>query len=109
MDQLTSRQISEWEAYDRIDPIGSWRDDFRIAKVESLITNIVQQLYAKKGSKPVTTTVVDFMPDWDNSRDTEPKKQSVDEMKNILLGLADKQNKREDKRSKPPVVKTNRR
>ena len=63
MDQLTFFQISEWEAYDRIDPIGDWRDDFRGAKLESLLVNIVNQLFAKKGHTPVITSPLDFMMD----------------------------------------------
>jgi len=107
LDQLTSKQISEWEVYDRIDPIGTWRDDFRIAKLESLIVNIVQQLYAKKGHTPTITTPLDYMPDWSGERkEAEPKKQSVEEMKSILLGIAKSQNKRTERNSKPPVKKT---
>ena len=109
LDQLTSKQISEWEAYDRIDPIGSWREDFRLAKIESLITNIVQQLYAKKGSKPGLTTPLDFMIDWmGEGKVNEPKKQSVEEMKSVLLGIAKGQNKKMIRQNKPPVKKLNR-
>ena len=106
MDQLTSRQISEWEAYDRIDPIGTWRDDFRFAKLESLIINIVQQLYAKKGSTPKITTPLDCMTDWSGEgKFQEPKKQSVEDMKSILLGIANVQNKKIRGANKPPVKK----
>jgi hypothetical protein len=108
LDQLTSRQISEWEAYDRIDPIGTWREDFRLAKIESLITNIVQQLYAKKGSKPAITSPIDFMVDWTGDKVAEPKKQSTQEMKDILLGIASSQNKKVKGLDRPPVKKTNR-
>ena len=109
MDQLTSKQISEWEAYDRIDPIGEWRNDFRIAKLESLITNIVQQLYATKGSKPTITTPMDFMVDWSGDKVQEVKKQSVEEMKAVMMGIASSQNKKPKMRNTPPVKRTNRR
>lgn len=109
LDQLTSKQISEWEAYDRIDPIGTWREDFRLAKVESLITNIVQQLYAKKGSIPKLTTPLDFMVDWTGEgKGHEPKKQSVEEMKAVMMGIANAQNKKVGTQSRPPVKKLNR-
>jgi hypothetical protein len=109
LDQLTSKQISEWEAYDRIDPIGSWREDFRGAKLESLITNIVQQLYAKKGSTPKVTTPLDFMVDWSGEKqEAEPKKQSMEDMKSILLGIAKAQNKKVRGLNTPPVKKQNR-
>ena len=109
LDQLTSKQISEWEAFDRIDPIGSWREDFRLAKIESLITNIVQQLYAKKGTKPKLTSPLDFMVDWiGDGRGNEPKQQSVEEMKAVMMGLVKNQKKIAEKRNNPPVSKTNR-
>jgi hypothetical protein len=107
LDQLTSKQLSEWEAYDKIDPIGTWRDDFRLAKIESLITNIVQQLYAKKGVKPVVTTPIDFMVDW-TAEEKVKEQQSVEDMKAVLMGIANNQNKKVERQSKPPVIKTNR-
>ena len=104
LDQLTSYQISEWEAFDKIDPIGEWRADFRGAKVESLILNLVQSIFAKKGAQPTTTTALDFMPNWTGEED-DPKVQSVEEQKRILLDIAGSQNKRV-RQSKPPTKKT---
>ena len=107
MGQLTSRQISEWEAYDRIDPIGNWREDFRFAKLESLLVNIVNQLYhdPKKG-KPKITNPIDFMPDWaGEDKFEEPKKQSVEEMKEVLMSIASSQNKKAKRLERPPVKK----
>jgi hypothetical protein len=104
LDLLTGPQLNEWEAYDKIDPIGTWREDFRGAKLESLIINIVQQLYAKKGHSPVITTAAEFMPDWTGGKKVEPKKQSVEEMKSILMSFAKKQNK-SVKGIHPPIRK----
>ena len=107
MDQLTSKQISEWEAFDRIDPIGKWREDFRFAKLESLLINIVNQLYhdPKKG-KPAMTSPLDFMPDWSGEfKYQEPKKQSVEEMKEVLMSIASSQNKKVKRVERPPVKK----
>lgn len=103
MDVLSSRQISEWEAYDKIDPIGTWREDFRTAELVSLIVNIVSKLYAKEGHTPKETTPLDFMPDWLGEK--EKQGQSVDQMKEILMGFAKEQNKkvvRETRKHKPP-------
>jgi hypothetical protein len=99
---LTGWQISEWEAYDKIDPIGSWREDFRMAFLSSLITNLVISVHGKKGAK--TTSPVDFMPNW-TGEEKEPKRQSTEEMKQILLGIASTQNKRVRGLDKPPVSK----
>ena len=100
MDQLTGPQICEWEAYNKIDPIGSWVEDFRGAKLESLIVNIVQQLYCKQGHQPVITSPLDFMPDWLGERKVESKKQSVEEMKQILTSFARRQNAKVEAQNK---------
>lgn len=94
---LTLEQLLEWEAYDKLDPVGTWRDDFRMAYLASLIQNIVLSLYPKKGVKPQLTTPTDFMPIWDEELrkiKSTPKKQSVEEMKSLLLALAKSQNKK---------------
>jgi hypothetical protein len=106
LEVLTSRQLSEWEAYDRIDPTGEWREDFRMAYLASLVTNLTISVHGKKGAKH--TEVTDFMPDWSGEKLHEPKKQSAEEMKEMLLGIAAAQNKKvaQDKRvSKVPVTK----
>lgn len=83
---MTSAQFSEWEAYDRIDPIGSWREDFRMAYLASVITNLALSIHGQKGVK--MTTPMDFMPDWSGERKEEPQQQSVDDMKKIFMELA---------------------
>jgi hypothetical protein len=84
-----------------MDPIGSWRDDFRIAKVESTLINIVQQLYCKEGTEPVLTTPADFMIKWGEEDELpEPKKQSQEELKKFILGFAKEHNKRIGMQSK---------
>ena len=106
MDQLTSRQISEWEAYDRLDPIGTWREDFRVAQLLSMMLNIVNNIYAQKGHTPKNLTPLDFMPDWSgDGRYQEPKKQSVEEMKQVMLALASTQNKKVKQNNRPPIKK----
>lgn len=109
MGQLTSRQISEWEAYDTLDPIGSWREEYRTARIESLLLNIVNHLFAKEGSTPQTLEPIDFIPDWTGEREPKVKQQSVEEMKQALMLWATTHNKsleREKKgRHTPPVKK----
>ena len=89
--QLTSSQVSEWEAYDRLDPIGKWRDELGFASLSSLIVNIVRTIYAKKGTTPKDSTPTDFMMKWGYSAEEqkpEPKQQSVEDMKTIMEGIA---------------------
>jgi len=86
LDQLTSKQLSEWEAYDRLDPTGDWRFDFGIGRLQALIINISNLIYndPKKG-KPTVVSPLDCMPDW--AGDRKGTKQSVEDMKQVLLGL----------------------
>jgi hypothetical protein len=107
LDSLTGVQISEWEAYDRIDPIGEWRDDFRMAKIESLLVNIVNALYHKEHEEPKTTTPMDFMMKWgEDVEEIEPQQQSAEEMKEVFKSIATVQDsktakeRREAKRKK---------
>jgi Protein of unknown function (DUF4035) len=93
LDQLTGIQLAEWEAYDKLDPIGSWRGDFQMACLASIVTNIAISVHNKQGSK--FTTPNDFMPDWSGERDEEEQPiQSLEEMKAILLDIAGAQNRK---------------
>lgn len=98
MEQLTAKQLAEWEAYNNIDPVGEWRNDFKFSYMASIISNLMIQAYGKKGSE--MTKINDFLLQWDKEEE-EPKKQSVEEMKRVLLGLAASQNKKTEQ--SPPV------
>jgi len=90
LDQITSSQLSEWEAYDKIDPVGDWKEDFRMAYMCSLITNIARAVHGKKGAKMSSPS--EFLPEWLSKEvkgDVDlPKQQSLVEMKTILRGIA---------------------
>ena len=104
MDELTSTELSEWEAYFRLEPFGEERADFRTASLSSVLMNIVLKLYGKEGTKSVTPT--EFMPEWDKDYEAadiekpQPKQQSVEEMKEILYTIARVQNKNKPGRKK---------
>ena len=108
MSQITSAQLSEWEAYDRLDPIGEMRGDIRNAQLRSLITNIVRQLYPEKGVEPVMTTPAELMIDWGGEKQ-EPPEQTVEEQKQILFGIARSQKRKIERekhlKSRPPPRK----
>jgi hypothetical protein len=114
--QLTSSQLSEWEAYDRLDPIGSWRHDFSIAQLSSTITNIVNAIYKEEGKPVVQTNASDFMPIWDKEErkkrefarlKEEREVQSQEELTKALLSFAERHNKKVDAKlaakNKPPI------
>jgi len=81
-----------------LDPIGEWRADFRTASLISQVVNIARIIWGKRGVE--MTAPLDYMPEWD--KETEYKKQSVEEMKQILLGIAGTQNVRKKRRLDKP-------
>ncbi len=97
MDQLRSSQLSEWEAYDRLDPVGTWRDDFRMAYLSSIVTNLVISVYGTGGTE--MKVPLDFMPDWMKDSPDEVKKQSVEEQKAILYDIARSQKRKGQSRT----------
>lgn len=106
MDELSSPELLEWEAYDKLDPVGSWREDIRLAYLSSVLVNIAITTHGKKGTK--LTKVEDFMLEWDEeAKELRQKGQSVEEMKAVLMSIAKEQNarvRREKKthRTSPP-------
>jgi hypothetical protein len=82
--QLSATQIAEWEAFDKLEPIGKLRDDYRTALLCTLIAN----MFSNKKSKPAKLT--DFLLQWDK----KPKKrQTIEEMKSMLQLIFGKKNK----------------
>jgi len=68
-----------------------------MAFMSSTIVNTAIRTNSKNGK---LTSVADFMPDFDVTAPKEAKKQSVEEMKRILLEIAGNQNKAVERREK---------
>jgi hypothetical protein len=88
LNELTSSQITEWMAYDRLEPIHMGEMGWAI--LCSVASNIAISIYGKKGSK--YTKPADFMPGYQNM--VEKKPQTVEEQKEILKRIASIQNKK---------------
>jgi hypothetical protein len=101
-------QLSEWEAYDRLDPIGTWREDFRTATLASIVTNLVISVHGKKGAK--MTTAIDFMPDWGEQRAeigkvVEKQDNLAEQIKSIFGAIANKKKQQAIMDKREPVLK----
>ncbi len=102
LDQLTSIQLSEWQVYDRLEPIGEERREFSIASLSSLVLNIARTIYGKTGRSEQEilkslSVPGDYMPEWDKDLDEDeltPVKQTTEEQEQIWLAIASAQNKR---------------
>jgi hypothetical protein len=102
LDQLTAFQIAEWEAFNKLEPIGLWVDDYKWATLMAHITNMLTWAHGKKGTK---YTGEDFMPNW-TGEEKPAKTQTWQEMKEFLLGFAKAQNKKVGIQSKQTSPKT---
>jgi hypothetical protein len=92
LENLTSAQVSEWLAYDRIDPIGKDRDEYGWGMICSVVTNLAKEIYKTKGTTPKFVHPVDFIPKWGDVG--KPKVQTVEEQKSILMAMVKRHNKR---------------
>lgn len=96
--------------YDKIDPVGNWVEDLRFARLMALLVNMAVSIHRDpKKPKPKDAVPSDFMIDWLGTMDKEPKKQGVEEMKQLLLAIAERQNKnvklKQDRQKRKPPIK----
>ena len=97
LDVLSAKQIQEWEAFDRVQPIGGKRLDFYFAFLMTSIHNLAISVHGKKGAKQFEFE--DFIPNWVGTKE-EPKVMSSGEMKQWWKGFAKKHNERVRERQK---------
>ena len=86
---LTASQLAEWEAYDRLEPIGGYRQDYMMGSVIKMILELAQAVYGRKG-RTMSCTPWDFVPWRPDAERVQVKRQSVEEMKQVLQMLAKK-------------------
>ena len=73
LSEIDSREISEWIAFNNIEPFGEQRADLRAAMIACVMAN------AWRGKNQPAFKLDDFILNFD-----PPKQQSVEEMKKIL-------------------------
>jgi len=85
-----------------------------LAEVIANITNIAAAIYKEEGKEPKWSKASDYMPIWDPDKarrlsEEDNKKQSLEMMKQTLLGIARLQNKKVDRKEaakmRKPTVK----
>jgi len=90
---MTAQQFAEWQAYNVLEPVGSSdRIEVSIALLASVVTDLITAIFSKKGA---STKLSDFIPVYDPERQIskQGKKQSPEEMKQLLLAIATSHNK----------------
>lgn len=79
--ELTSREFSEWIAFDRLEPIGPLRADFASAQICALVAN------ALRGAGGKTYAPIDFMPFLDVDDRTDRIVTDPDEQWRLLTSI----------------------
>jgi hypothetical protein len=81
---LTAKQLTEWEAFDRVQPIGGKRMDFYFSFLLMSIHNLAIGIHGKKGAKQFTFE--DFLPNWTGKLvEEENEVMGTDEIKNFFM------------------------
>ncbi len=80
--QMGSRELTEWMAFDRINPIDS---DLRNEMMGSIVASTVANCHRGKNTRPFK--VSDFMPTWDVK---QKKTDSLIRLRDYLKGMAKK-------------------
>lgn len=82
--EFSSRELSEWAAYYKLEPFGEDRADLRL----SFLTTLMHNLHRKSGVPAFK--VEDFLiGDQGKSREDETPKQKLDRQKMILQDIAE--------------------
>jgi hypothetical protein len=81
--------LTEWIAYASIEPFGTGIDDQRMGMICSSIMNAMLMVHSDPKKKPKWYVPSDFIPDYLGEEEiVEDKKQTVDDMKQVLKAIA---------------------
>ncbi len=93
---MSSHEFSEWIAFFQVQPFGEWREDFRMATLAAVITNVMTRT---KDSDPVRQAK-DFMPDFEQALDEYQAQDEISEQEmtwrkiNLVFGAMAKAKKK---------------
>ena len=81
LDETDSRELAEWEAYDRLEPFGETRADLRAG----IIASTVAAGYPRKHSRPMYPR--DFMPTFGHEAGREPDENVAEQVRAVFGAL----------------------
>jgi len=90
LDELSAEQIIEWEAFNRIQPIGQRRLDVYYSHLMTTLHNIAVGFSGNENAKQFK--VEDFIPNWTGIVEEEDG-MSVEEQKQFWIDFAEHHNK----------------
>jgi len=86
LEQLSARELTEWQAYAELEPFGFWRDHYHFGFLCALLANINR----RKGSPPAAPG--DFMPFYEKPKLTQDQMMRL--LDQTLLAAAPKPKRR---------------
>jgi hypothetical protein len=81
LQSIDSRELSEWMAYDQMEPFGEERADLRAGIITSMIHNV--NIVKGKPASPI-----DFMPEFDRQPKKKPGKQTTEDQLALARQIA---------------------
>lgn len=72
---MSSREFAEWMAFYQIQPFGEWRDDYRMARLAAVITNVMTR--TKESDRLWNES--DFLPDFEMALDERAAQEEIPE------------------------------
>ena len=106
MNDLTASQLAEWEAYNTLEPVGDYRQDYMMAQLTSIFYNFASSFGSKDGRRKIAK-IPDFIP-WMEQPEEKREDQSLVEMKKSILSIVpklDKETKDKSVKLKPKFPK----
>lgn len=77
--ELDSKEITEWQAYDAITPIGPERGDVQAALVATVLVNV------NRAKDSAAAKLTDFLLDWDTEPEPIDPETARDAIKSALM------------------------
>lgn len=89
LDRVDAYEMTEWMAYERIDPFGNQRQDYHMAMICSSLYNVIQSF----GKQRKTFTPDQFMPEFGGKQEKgEDELLAIVEQLNAAFGGEDLRN-----------------
>lgn len=93
LQRVSSKEMTQWLAFYRLEPFGRYFDDYGAGVVASTIAN-VNRSRNSGAFKPT-----DFTPNWgEGDTDNTDKRQPISEMRDVLMSFVSSKPKRNKKR-----------
>ena len=104
--EMDSRELTEWQIYEKLEPFGEWRSDLRMAVIASILANSNRDTK----QKPQPYKPQDFMLKFDQELDEDGevvqqhRGQSPEDMLAVFRGIVEQFNARPDPPGLEPAV-----